>query len=69
MKKINRSVFEIVITVILAAAIFLLAHNAGAAQRGNNLIGGEIFLPFLVLFGREIWAGIKAPFQIIKERK
>ena len=56
------------IVLLLAAAIFIyiLAHKAGTSERGYEAIGGEIFLPFVVLFAEDIWEIIKAPFKAVK---
>lgn len=56
--------------LILTAAIvaYILAHKAGTAERGYEAIGGEIFIPFLIIFAEDIWEIIKAPFKVIKER-
>lgn len=56
--------------LILAAAIvaYILAHEAGTAERGYEAIGGEIFIPFLIIFAEDIWKFIKAPFEVLKER-
>lgn len=62
-------VFEIVLTVALAGVVYLMAHDAATADRHYEAIGGEIFLPFLILFARPIWAAIKEPLQLLKERK
>lgn len=50
--------------LILAAAIFayILAHKAGTAERRYEAVGGEIFVPFLIIFAKDIWKVIKAPF-------
>ena len=57
-------------TLILAVAIiaYELAHKAGTAERGYEAVGGEIFIPLLIIFAEDIWKIIKAPFKEIKER-
>lgn len=55
-------------TLIFAAAIvaYILAHKAGTAERGYEAIGGEIFVPLLIVFAEDIWEIIKAPFKEVK---
>lgn len=57
-------------TLILAAAIiaYIVAHKAGTEWRGYEAVGGEIFIPLLIVFAEDIWEIIKAPFKAIKER-
>ena len=54
--------------LILAVAIvaFIIAHKAGTAERGYKAIGGEIIVPFLIIFAKDIWEMIKAPFKVVK---
>lgn len=54
--------------LILAAAIiaYILAHKAGTAWRGYEAIGGEMFVPLLIIFAEDIWAMIKEPFKAVK---
>ena len=55
-------------TLILAAAIlaFVLAHKIGTSERGYEAVGGEIFVPFLIVFAKKIWEIIKEPFKAVK---
>lgn len=50
----------------VAYFVYMLAHKAGTAERGTDAIGGEIFIPFLIIFAKDIWEMIKAPFKAIK---
>ena len=56
--------------LITAAAIiaYELAHDFGTAERGYNAIGGEIFVPFLIVFAKDILEMIKAPFKAISTK-
>lgn len=56
--------------LILAVAIiaYILAHKAATVERGYEAIGGEIFVPFLVIFAKGIWEMIIEPFKAVKER-
>lgn len=55
-------------SLILAVAIigYAIVHKLGTVERGYEAVGGEIFIPFLVIFAEDILKIIKAPF--IKER-
>ena len=51
---------------ITAIVAYEMAHKAGTIQRGTDVIGGEIFIPFLVIFAKPLWEMIKEPFKAIK---
>ena len=55
-------------TLILAVAViaYIIAHKAGTAERGYEAVGGEIFVPLLIIFAKPIWEIIKAPFKAVK---
>lgn len=55
-------------TAILAVAViaYILAHKAGTAERGYEAVGGEIFIPLLIVFAEDICEIIKAPFKAVK---
>ena len=55
-------------TLILAVAViaYILAHKAGTTERGYEAVGGEIFVPLLIVFAEDIWEIIKAPFKEVK---
>lgn len=52
---------------VAAIIAYQLAHKAGTMERGYEAIGGEMFVPFLVIFAKDIWELIKAPFQAVKK--
>lgn len=54
---------------ITAATIiaYVLAHNAATDWRGYEAIGGEIFIPFLIIFADDILKIITAPFKAVKK--
>lgn len=58
-------------TLILAVAViaYILAHKAGTAERGYEAVGGEIFVPLLIIFAEDIWEIIKAPFKAVKSNE
>lgn len=55
-----------IILAVAAIVTYILAHKAGTAERGYEAIGGEMFVPFVVLFAPEFWELIKAPFKAVK---
>lgn len=56
-------------TLILAAAIiaYIVAHKLGTEWRGYEAVGGEIFIPLLIIFAEDIWEIIKAPFEFLRK--
>lgn len=57
-------------TLIFAVAIvtYILAHKYATEQRGYEAIGGEIFVPLLIIFAEDILEIIKAPFKAVKAK-
>lgn len=73
MKKVLRFIVHnrkaIIKTLVIGTVAFVayfLAHKAGTMERGYEAIGGEIFIPLLVIFAEDIWAMIKAPFKAVE---
>ena len=58
-------------TLILAVAViaYILAHKAGTTERGYEAVGGEIFVPLLIIFAEDIWEIIKEPFKAVKSNE
>lgn len=52
---------------VAAIIAYQLAHKSGTMERGYEAIGGEIFIPFLIIFAKDIWELIKAPFKAVKQ--
>lgn len=74
MKKILRCILHNRKVIIKGIAIgtvalvaYQLAHKAGTEWRGYDAIGGEMFIPLLIIFAEDIWEMIKAPFKAVKE--
>ena len=74
MKKVLRCIVHNRKTIIKAFVIgtvalvaYQLAHKAGTMERGYDAIGGEVFIPLLIIFAEDIWGMIKAPFKAVKE--
>lgn len=57
-KKIIKKVALFTVAVIA----FALAHKAGTAERGYEAIGGEMFVPVLIIFAPKILEILKTPF-------
>lgn len=52
---------------VTAFIAYQLAHKLGTMERGYEAIGGEMFIPFLIIFAKDIWEIIKAPFQAVSK--
>lgn len=65
-KRNRKDLIESLALTILAVIAYEVAHEYGTAERGYEAIGGEIFIPFLILFHRQIWEIFKAPFKAVK---
>lgn len=66
LKRHYKTIIKYALILAVAVFAFMLAHKVATAERGYNAIGGEIFIPLLIIFAEDIWETIKAPF---KERK
>jgi hypothetical protein len=58
----RKKIFKGIVIGIIAIVAYALAHKAGTAERGYEAIGGEMFIPMLIIFAPQIWEIIKAPF-------
>ena len=63
MKMIFKYIVYGVLLGTVAFVAFEIAHELATMERGYEAIGGEIFVPFLVLFGRNIWKAMKVTNQ------
>ena len=65
--KLNgKTIIKAILLLAAALVAYTLAHKAGTAERGYDAVGGEIFIPFLIVFAKDIWEIIKAPFKAVK---
>lgn len=62
----RKTIIKTILIGITAIVAYELAHKLGTADRGYEAIGGEIFIPFLVIFAKPLWEMIKEPFKTIK---
>ena len=63
LKRSVRRAIEFVLVIAAAIVLFVIARKIGVAERGNTLYGGEICVPFLVVFG---WYGVKSIVKDVK---
>ena len=61
----RKAIIKTLIIGAVAVGAYMLAHKAGTAERGYEAVGGEIFIPFLIIFAKDIWGMIKEPFKEI----
>ncbi len=66
MKKIFKYIGYGVLLGTVALVAFEIAHELATMERGYDAIGGEIFVPFLVLFGKGIWKAMVEPKEVSK---
>lgn len=66
MKKIFKYIVYGVLLGTVALVAFEIAHDLATMERGYEAIGGEIFVPFLVLFGKDIWKAMVGPVKVVK---
>lgn len=63
MKEIIKYIGYGVLLGTVALVAFEIAHDLATLERGYDAIGGEIFIPFLVLLGKDIWKAMKVPVK------
>lgn len=61
----RRAIIKGLAFATVAIVAYEVAHDFGTAERGYNAIGGEIFIPFLIVFAKPIWQMVKAPFKAV----
>ena len=61
----RRAIIKGLALATVAIIAYEVAHDFGTAERGYNAIGGEIFIPFLIVLAKPIWQMIKAPFKAV----
>ena len=66
MKKVSKYITYGVLLGAVAIFAYAIAHSLGTAERGYEAIGGEIFVPFLVIFGKDIWKALFVPMKATK---
>ena len=66
LKENGKTIFKGLLIAIVAIVVFEVLHGIATSQRGYKAIGGEIIIPFLIIFAQDIWEMIKAPFKVVK---
>ncbi len=67
LKQYYKPIIKAVLIFVLAIYAYEVAHKIGTAERGYNAVGGEMFIPFLIIFAEDIWEIIKAPFKAARK--
>ena len=60
----HKKIEKVLLIAAVAYIAYDLAHTYGTMQRGYEAIGGEIFIPFLIIFAKKIWGKIIKPFEV-----
>ena len=63
----RKAIIKGVLTVVISIVAYQVAHKLGTAERGYEAVGGEIFIPFLVIFAKDIFKMFAEPFKAVKE--
>lgn len=63
----RKKIIKGVLLGVAALVAFDIAHQIGTIERGYEAIGGEIFIPFLIVFAPAIWNEIKESFSEVEE--
>lgn len=66
LKKNRKTIITAVLILAAAVVAYILAHKVATIERRYSAVGGEIFIPFLILFGEDILEMIKSPFKAVK---
>ena len=62
----RRTIIKSLVVGTVAVVLYEVAHNVATLDRGYEAIGGEVFVPLLIIFAEDIWGMIKEPFKSIK---
>jgi hypothetical protein len=63
----RKKIFKGILIGALAVVSFAVAHKLGTMERGYDVIGGELLVPLLVIFGKDIFKMLAEPFKVMKE--
>lgn len=66
LRRNGKTIFKGLLIAIVAIVVFEVLHDIATSQRGYEAIGGEIFVPLLIIFAKPLWEIIKAPFKAVK---
>ena len=62
----RRTIVKSLVVVTVAVVLYEMAHNVATLDRGYEAIGGEVFVPLLIIFAEDIWGMIKEPFKAVR---
>lgn len=62
----RKKIIKTLVIGAVAIVAYMLAHKAATLERNYEAIGGEIFIPFLIIFAKYIWGMITEPFKTLK---
>ena len=65
-KRNRKKIIKTLAIVTVALIAYQIAHNVATAERGYEAVGGELFVPLLVIFGKDILKLLAEPFKAIK---
>lgn len=63
-----KKIFKYIAICTVALVAYAIAHELATMERGYEAIGGEIFIPFIVLLAKPMWKMIKEPFKELKTK-
>ena len=63
----RKKIIKAFVMVGIAGVLFAVAHKIGTAERGYKAIGGEIFIPLIVLLAKPIGRLIKESVEVVKK--
>ena len=62
----RKAIIKSVLLGLAAVVAFEVGHNVATMERGYVAYGGELFIPFVIIFASSAWAMIKESFQVFK---
>lgn len=63
----RKTIIEMFIVGVVSVVLYEIAHNVATLERGYEAVGGEMFIPLLIIFAKPIWEMIKEPFKAVKK--
>lgn len=65
----RKNIIKAIVIGTVAIVAYEIAHHFATIERGYEAIGGEIFVPFLIIFAEDIWGMFKEPIEIVEQEK
>lgn len=66
MLKKYKDIIGVLVLGVVAWGAYKWVHNVATEWRGYEAIGGEMFIPFIILLHKEIWSLIVEPFKVVR---